>query len=84
MSQATGGEADGQGQDPVLLALDAGMEPFAVVVRQHRHRRLHQDRPRIHLLGHQVGGAAGQGVQCLNLLSGLEAGTGLPLLPFYP
>jgi N-acetyl-gamma-glutamyl-phosphate reductase len=31
-----------------------------------------------------VKGQAGQGVQCLNLLAGLEAGTGLPLLPFYP
>jgi N-acetyl-gamma-glutamyl-phosphate reductase len=31
-----------------------------------------------------VKGQAGQGVQCLNLLSGLDAGTGLPLLPFYP
>ncbi len=29
-------------------------------------------------------GQAGQGVQCLNLMAGLEAGTGLPLLPFYP
>jgi N-acetyl-gamma-glutamyl-phosphate reductase len=31
-----------------------------------------------------VKGQAGQGVQCLNLLSGLEANTGLPQLPFYP
>jgi len=31
-----------------------------------------------------VKGQAGQGVQALNLLAGLEAGTGLPLLPFYP
>jgi N-acetyl-gamma-glutamyl-phosphate reductase len=31
-----------------------------------------------------VKGQAGQGVQCLNLLAGLDAGTGLPLLPFYP
>jgi N-acetyl-gamma-glutamyl-phosphate reductase len=31
-----------------------------------------------------VKGQAGQGVQCLNLLSGQEACTGLPLLPFYP
>ncbi|WP_216903060.1 N-acetyl-gamma-glutamyl-phosphate reductase [Synechococcus sp. CCY 9618] len=31
-----------------------------------------------------IKGQAGQGVQCLNLLAGLEAGTGLPLLPFYP
>ena len=31
-----------------------------------------------------VKGQAGQGVQCLNLMAGLEAGTGLPLLPFYP
>ncbi len=31
-----------------------------------------------------VKGQAGQGVQCLNLLAGLEPGTGLPLLPFYP
>ncbi len=29
-------------------------------------------------------GQAGQGVQCLNLMAGLEANTGLPLLPFYP
>lgn len=31
-----------------------------------------------------VKGQAGQGVQCLNLMAGLEATTGLPLLPFYP
>ena len=31
-----------------------------------------------------VKGQAGQGVQCLNLMAGLEAGTGLPLAPFYP
>lgn len=31
-----------------------------------------------------VKGQAGQGVQCLNLLAGLPADTGLPLLPFYP
>ena len=31
-----------------------------------------------------VKGQAGQGVQCLNLMAGLEASTGLPLLPFYP
>jgi N-acetyl-gamma-glutamyl-phosphate reductase len=31
-----------------------------------------------------VKGQAGQGVQCLNLMAGLEASAGLPLLPFYP
>jgi N-acetyl-gamma-glutamyl-phosphate reductase len=31
-----------------------------------------------------VKGQAGQGVQCLNLMAGLEATAGLPLLPFYP
>ena len=31
-----------------------------------------------------VKGQAGQGVQCLNLMAGLEAATGLPLQPFYP
>ena len=31
-----------------------------------------------------IKGQAGQGVQCLNLLAGLEAHTGLPQLPFYP
>ncbi len=31
-----------------------------------------------------VKGQAGQGVQCLNLMAGLPAETGLPLLPFYP
>jgi N-acetyl-gamma-glutamyl-phosphate reductase len=31
-----------------------------------------------------IKGQAGQGVQCLNLLAGLEAEAGLPLLPFYP
>ena len=31
-----------------------------------------------------VKGQAGQGVQCLNLLAGLESTAGLPLLPFYP
>ena len=31
-----------------------------------------------------VKGQAGQGVQCLNLMAGLPAETGLPLTPFYP
>jgi N-acetyl-gamma-glutamyl-phosphate reductase len=31
-----------------------------------------------------IKGQAGQGVQCLNLLAGLEASAGLPQLPFYP
>jgi len=31
-----------------------------------------------------IKGQAGQGVQCLNLLAGLEPQTGLPQLPFYP
>lgn len=31
-----------------------------------------------------VKGQAGQGVQCLNLMAGLNATAGLPLLPFYP
>ena len=31
-----------------------------------------------------IKGQAGQGVQCLNLLAGLDAAAGLPLLPFYP
>ena len=31
-----------------------------------------------------IKGQAGQGIQCLNLMAGLEASTGLPLLPFYP
>ena len=31
-----------------------------------------------------VKGQAGQGVQCLNLMAGLDADLGLPLLPFYP
>ncbi len=31
-----------------------------------------------------IKGQAGQGVQCLNLMAGLAATSGLPLLPFYP
>ena len=31
-----------------------------------------------------IKGQAGQAVQCLNLMAGLEASTALPLLPFYP
>ena len=31
-----------------------------------------------------VKGQAGQGVQCLNLMEGLEPQTGLPLQGFYP
>ncbi|MEB3173037.1 MAG: N-acetyl-gamma-glutamyl-phosphate reductase [Cyanobacteriota bacterium] len=31
-----------------------------------------------------IKGQAGQGVQCLNLMAGYDANTGLPLLPFYP
>ena len=33
---------------------------------------------------HLVKGQAGQGIQCLNVMAGLPAPTGLPLLPFYP
>ena len=76
----------------MLLALDAGVEPFAVVARQHRHRcllsvQVDQRTGQLIVMSaidNLVKGQAGQGVQCLNLLSGLEAGTGLPLLPFYP
>ena len=35
-------------------------------------------------IDNMVKGQAGQGVQCLNLMAGLPAETGLPLLPFYP
>jgi len=35
-------------------------------------------------IDNMIKGQAGQGVQCLNLMAGLEASTGLPLLPFYP
>ncbi len=31
-----------------------------------------------------VKGQAGQGLECLNLMAGLESQIGLPLLPFYP
>jgi len=31
-----------------------------------------------------IKGQAGQGVQCLNLLAGLDPHAGLPQLPFYP
>jgi N-acetyl-gamma-glutamyl-phosphate reductase len=35
-------------------------------------------------IDNMIKGQAGQGVQCLNLMAGLPAETGLPLLPFYP
>ena len=35
-------------------------------------------------IDNMVKGQAGQGVQCLNLMAGLPAETGLPLLPLYP
>jgi len=35
-------------------------------------------------IDNMIKGQAGQGVQCLNLMAGLPADTGLPLLPFYP
>ena len=38
----------------------------------------------ISAIDNMVKGQAGQGVQCLNLMVGLPAETGLPLLPFYP
>jgi N-acetyl-gamma-glutamyl-phosphate reductase len=38
----------------------------------------------ISAIDNMVKGQAGQGVQCLNLMAGLPAETGLPLLPFYP
>jgi N-acetyl-gamma-glutamyl-phosphate reductase len=31
-----------------------------------------------------IKGQAGQGIQCLNLMAGLEPETGLPLQAFYP
>ena len=45
----------------MLLDQDSGRQALPVVAGQHRHRRLGQDQAGIHLLAHQVGGAARQG-----------------------
>src|SRR5215510_16447742 len=45
-------------QDTVLLSLDAGTQGVDCVVRQHGHRSLKQNRPRVDVVGDQVYGAA--------------------------
>jgi N-acetyl-gamma-glutamyl-phosphate reductase len=78
-------------QSPCVEVLPVGTYPSTKWVRQ-TNRALYsvQVDPRTGQLivmgavDNLVKGQAGQGVQCLNLMAGLEATTGLPLLPFYP
>jgi len=78
-------------QAPCVDVLPVGTYPSTKWVRQTNRALLsvHVD-PRtgqlilMAAIDNLVKGQAGQGVQCLNLMAGLEATTGLPLLPFYP
>jgi N-acetyl-gamma-glutamyl-phosphate reductase len=76
---------------PCVQVLPVGTYPSTKWVRQTNRALLSvQADPRtgqlivLAAIDNLVKGQAGQGVQCLNLMAGLEATTGLPLLPFYP
>ncbi len=76
---------------PCVQVLPVGTYPSTKWVRQTNRALLSvQADPRtgqlivMGAIDNLVKGQAGQGVQCLNLMAGLEATTGLPLLPFYP
>ncbi len=76
---------------PCVAVLPVGTYPATKWVRQTNRALLAvQVDPRtgqlilMSAIDNLIKGQAGQGVQCLNLLAGLPAGTGLPLLPFYP
>jgi N-acetyl-gamma-glutamyl-phosphate reductase len=76
---------------PCVQVLPVGTYPSTKWVRQTNRALLSvQVDPRtgqlivISAIDNMVKGQAGQGVQCLNLMAGLPAETGLPLLPFYP
>ena len=78
-------------QAPCVEVLPVGTYPSTKWVRQTNRALLSvQLDPRTDQLivmvaiDNLIKGQAGQGVQCLNLMAGLEAITGLPLLPFYP
>jgi N-acetyl-gamma-glutamyl-phosphate reductase len=78
-------------QSPCVEVLPVGTYPSTKWVKQTNRALLSvQVDPRTSQLivmcaiDNLVKGQAGQGVQCLNLLAGLPACTGLPLLPFYP
>jgi N-acetyl-gamma-glutamyl-phosphate reductase len=78
-------------QSPAVAVLPVGTYPSTKWVRQTNRCLLSVQVDRrtgqlivMSALDNLVKGQAGQGVQCLNLMAGLEAGTGLPLLPFYP
>ncbi len=76
---------------PCVRVLPVGTYPSTKWVRQTNRALLSvQVDPRtgqlivMSAIDNMIKGQAGQGVQCLNLLAGLPAETGLPLLPFYP
>jgi N-acetyl-gamma-glutamyl-phosphate reductase len=76
---------------PCVQVLPVGTYPSTKWVRQTNRALLSlQVDPRtgqlvvMSAIDNMVKGQAGQGVQCLNLMAGLPAETGLPLLPFYP
>ena len=78
-------------QAPCVEVLPVGTYPSTKWVRQTNRALLSvQVDPRtgqlivMGAIDNLVKGQAGQGVQCLNLMAGLEPTMGLPLLPFYP
>jgi hypothetical protein len=78
-------------QAPCVEVLPVGTYPATKWVRQTNRALLSvQVDPRtgqlivMGAIDNLVKGQAGQGVQCLNLMAGLEPTAGLPLLPFYP
>jgi N-acetyl-gamma-glutamyl-phosphate reductase len=78
-------------QAPCVEVLPVGTYPSTKWVRQTNRAMLSvQVDPRtgqlivMAAIDNLIKGQAGQGVQCLNLMAGLESTAGLPLLPFYP
>ena len=78
-------------QAPCVSVLPVGTYPSTKWVRQTNRAlisvQVDQRTGQLVVMGaidNLIKGQAGQGVQCLNLLAGLPATTGLPLLPFYP
>jgi len=76
---------------PCLEVLPVGTYPSTKWVRQTNRALLSVQVDRrtgqlivMSAIDNLIKGQAGQGIQCLNLMAGLPAATGLPLLPFYP
>jgi N-acetyl-gamma-glutamyl-phosphate reductase len=78
-------------ESPCVEVLPVGTYPATKWVRQTNRALLSvQVDPRsgqlilMSAIDNLIKGQAGQGIQCLNLMAGLPAGTGLPFQPFYP